>query len=403
MNPNETPYTLEIENLSVEFRTRNRTVYAVNGLDLKIKKGQTLGLVGETGAGKTTTGLAILNLIQSPPGVITGGSIALNGEYVLRTVEPNAEEPSEQAESTPGEAAGETPAAAPDETAAASGEAADDAASKKNRTWKWWKKKPTEPYVEVCMSEKELQAMRGKTVSMIFQDPMTSLNPVLSVERQIAEVIEKHEDLGREAAVQKAREMLELVGIPSERGREYPHQFSGGMKQRVVIAMALACNPDLLIADEPTTALDVTIQAQVLDMMKKLREQNGTSMLMITHDLGIVAEVCDCVSVIYAGHIVEHGTLEDVFDHTLHPYTRGLFNSLPNMADRKARLRPIPGLMPDPSILPEGCAFADRCEYATERCFHEKPEVLHRTEEHIVACHLYNEENIQKGGVLRDE
>ena len=170
-----------------------------------------------------------------------------------------------------------------------------------------------------------------------------------------------------------------------------------------MIAMALASRPDLLIADEPTTALDVTIQAQVLDMMKKLREQNGTSMLMITHDLGIVAEVCDCVSVIYAGRVVEHGTLEDVFDHTLHPYTKGLFNSLPNMKDRKARLQPIPGLMPDPSRLPEGCAFADRCRYATDRCFHERPEVLHRTEEHTVACHLYTPENIQKGGVLDHE
>lgn len=337
MNPNETPYTLEIEDLSVEFRTRNRTVYAVNGLDLKIKKGQTLGLVGETGAGKTTTGLAILNLIQSPPGVITGGKIMVDGKSVLD------------------------------------------------------------------MNERQLQAMRGKTVSMIFQDPMTALNPVLTVERQISEVVEKHEKLSRSQALEKAREMLELVGIPSERGKEYPHQFSGGMKQRVIIAIALACNPELLIADEPTTALDVTIQAQVLDLMKHLREKNGTSMLMITHDLGIVAEVCDCVSVVYAGRVVEHGTLEDIFDHTLHPYTKGLFNSLPNMEDRGTRLKPIPGLMPDPSRLPKGCAFADRCEYATDRCFQERPAVIHRTEEHLVACHLYNEDTIQKGGILHNE
>ncbi len=337
MNPNETPYTLEIEDLSVEFRTRNRTVYAVNGLDLKIKKGQTLGLVGETGAGKTTTGLAILNLIQSPPGVITGGKIMVDGKSVLD------------------------------------------------------------------MNERQLQAMRGKTVSMIFQDPMTALNPVLTVERQISEVVEKHEKLSRSQALEKAREMLELVGIPSERSKEYPHQFSGGMKQRVIIAIALACNPELLIADEPTTALDVTIQAQVLDLMKHLREKNGTSMLMITHDLGIVAEVCDCVSVVYAGRVVEHGTLEDIFDHTLHPYTKGLFNSLPNMEDRGTRLKPIPGLMPDPSRLPKGCAFADRCEYATDRCFQERPAVIHRTEEHLVACHLYNEDTIQKGGILHNE
>ena len=280
MERKETGYALEIKNLSVEFRTRERTVYAVNGLDLKIKKGQTLGLVGETGAGKTTTALAILNLVQTPPGVITSGSIHLNGECVLQ--------------------------AAPD--AAKTGPK-----HKKQRLQKG-------------MNERELQSMRGRAASMIFQDPMTSLNPVLTVERQIAEVLEKHEGLKKDQALARAREMLELVGIPGDRGREYPHQFSGGMKQRVVIAMALICNPELLIADEPTTALDVTIQAQVLDMMQKLKRQNGTSMLMITHDLGIVAEVCDCVSVIYAGRIVEHGTLEDVFDHTLHPYTAGLFN-----------------------------------------------------------------------------
>ena len=254
MERKETGYALEIKNLSVEFRTRERTVYAVNGLDLKIKKGQTLGLVGETGAGKTTTALAILNLVQTPPGVITSGSIHLNGECVLQ--------------------------AAPD--AAKTGPK-----HKKQRLQKG-------------MNERELQSMRGRAASMIFQDPMTSLNPVLTVERQIAEVLEKHEGLKKDQALARAREMLELVGIPGDRGREYPHQFSGGMKQRVVIAMALICNPELLIADEPTTALDVTIQAQVLDMMQKLKRQNGTSMLMITHDLGIVAEVCDCVSVIYA-------------------------------------------------------------------------------------------------------
>ena len=391
MQENQTPYTLKIENLSVEFRTRDRTVYAVNGLDLKIRKGETLGLVGETGAGKTTTGLAILNLIQSPPGVVTHGSITVNGDCVLRIAEPEPEV-SDEIQPEP-----ETTAAEPSDTADAAAETPASSRHKKDH------RKVPKPVIAEAMTEKELQAMRGKTVSMIFQDPMTSLNPVLTVEQQISEVIEKHEKLNRNDALEKARNMLKLVGIPGERGKEYPHQFSGGMKQRVVIAMALACNPDLLIADEPTTALDVTIQAQVLDMMKKLREQNGTSMLMITHDLGIVAEVCDCVSVIYAGRVVEHGTLEDVFDHTLHPYTRGLFNSLPNMQDRKARLQPIPGLMPDPSRLPEGCAFADRCRYASDRCFRERPEVLHRTEEHMVACHLYNPENIQKGGVLDNE
>lgn len=371
-NKSSSANALEIENLSVEFRTDDRTVYAVNGLNLTIRKGQTLGLVGETGAGKTTTGLAVLDLIQSPPGVVTSGRITVNGNDVIRV----EEEPTEE------------DAGAADKAPAAKGRKG-KAADKNKKT--------------IRMPAKELQKMRGKTVSMIFQDPMTSLNPVLTVEEQIAEVIEYHEHLGHKESIEKARGMLEMVGIPSERGSEYPHQFSGGMKQRVVIAMALACDPDLLIADEPTTALDVTIQAQVLDMMRRLREQNNTSMLMITHDLGIVAEVCDCVSIVYAGSVVEHGTLEDVFDHTLHPYTQGLFNSLPNMEDRSIRLKPIRGLMPDPSNLPEGCAFCDRCDYATERCFHEKPQSVHRNEEHYVVCHLYNEENIQKGGALRNE
>lgn len=234
---------------------------------------------------------------------------------------------------------------------------------------------------------------------MIFQDPMTSLNPVMTVEEQIAEVIEIHNE-GGDKPLEKAREMLEMVGIPGERGREYPHQFSGGMKQRVVIAMALACNPMLLIADEPTTALDVTIQAQVLEMMRKLKEVQNTSMLMITHDLGVVAETCDKVSVIYAGRVVEHGTLEDVFENTLHPYTEGLFNSLPNLDDRKAKLKPIKGLMPDPSNLPAGCVFCPRCNYACEICAEEKPKRLYRNATHYVECHLYNEKNILEGGVI---
>ena len=185
--------------------------------------------------------------------------------------------------------------------------------------------------------------------------------------------------------------MLELVGIPASRKDDYPHQFSGGMKQRVVIAMALACNPSLLIADEPTTALDVTVQAQVLEMIKELREKFGTSVLMITHDLGIIAEMCDEVSVMYAGSIVEHGSLEDIFDHTRHPYTQGLFNSLPNIKDRTARLKPIRGLMPDPSNLPMGCAFADRCDYASEKCRAMKPKKQWLTDSHFVACHLYED------------
>ena len=326
--------TVEINNLSVEFRTDNGVVKAVNNLDLEIGRGKTLGLVGETGAGKTTTGLSLLRLIPNPPGVITGGSIKLDGKDIL------------------------------------------------------------------AMSEKELQSYRGKFVAMIFQDPMTSLNPVITVEEQIAEVVELHEEGSHQDAVNKAREMLELVGIPGSRGNEYPHQFSGGMKQRVVIAMALACNPELLIADEPTTALDVTIQAQVLEMMRGLRDKYQTSMLMITHDLGIVAEICDEVSIMYAGHVVEHGNLVDVFENTRHPYTEGLFTSLPNIEDRQARLKPIKGLMPDPTNLPSGCAFSDRCDYAMDICKTQKPSRVWRNETHYVECHLYNEKNVKEGKVI---
>ena len=230
---------------------------------------------------------------------------------------------------------------------------------------------------------------------MIFQDPMTSLNPVFTVGEQIAESIEIHENVTKEEAWEKACEMLELVGIPRSRGNEYPHQFSGGMKQRVVIAIALACNPKLLLADEPTTALDVTIQAQVLDLMRKLREEYKMSMVMITHDLGIVAEVCDEVAVMYAGRIVERGTLREVFKNTKHPYTEGLFNSLPNPRDRKAELIPIPGLMPDPANLPEGCAFADRCAYATEACRKGQPTLHQFSETHSVLCSAYDNEGFQ--------
>ena len=326
---------VEIKDLVVEFRTDDAVVQAVNGLDLEIEKGKTLGLVGETGAGKTTTGLSILRLIPDPPGKIVSGTVKLNGEDIF------------------------------------------------------------------AKTEKEMEKVRGNQVSMIFQDPMTSLDPVMTVEDQIAEVVELHENVNHAKAVERAKEMLELVGIPGERGTEYPHQFSGGMKQRVVIAIALACSPGLLIADEPTTALDVTIQAQVLEMMKNLREQYNTSMLMITHDLGIVAEICDTVSIIYAGRIVEHGTLEDVFDYTRHPYTEGLFNSLPDLDHREQRLKPIKGLMPDPSNLPAGCAFCPRCDYAMEICKTQKPKRVYRNEEHYVECHLYNEENIKEGMLNR--
>lgn len=332
---NKKDLAVEIKDLVVEFRTDYGTVHALNGMELEIERGKTLGLVGETGAGKTTTGLSLLRLIPDPPGIIKSGTIKLNGKEILP------------------------------------------------------------------MSEKEMQSIRGKTVAMIFQDPMTSLDPVMTVEDQIAEVIKLHEEGSHQDFINRAREMLELVGIPGSRGVEYPHQFSGGMKQRVVIAMALACNPELLIADEPTTALDVTIQAQVLEMMKELREKYNTSMLMITHDLGIVAEICDKVSIIYAGHVIEHGNLNDIFKNTRHPYTEGLFNSLPNLQDRQAELKPIKGLMPDPSDLPQGCAFCPRCDYAMDICKTQKPPRTYRNETHYVECHLYNKDNIQEGKVNR--
>lgn len=322
---------IAIQDLVVEYRTDYGVVQAINHLDLELEKGKTLVLVGETGAGKTTAGLAILRLIPSPPGVIVGGSIKVNGDEYL------------------------------------------------------------------SKSEKEMEAIRGKAVSMIFQDPMTALNPVFRVEEQIAESLIYHENLDKKDALEKARDMLEAVGIPRERGKEYPHQFSGGMKQRVVIAIALACSPSILIADEPTTALDVTIQAQVLEMMKSLKEKYQTSMLLITHDLGVVAEICDDVSVIYAGTVVEHGSLEDVFNHPRHPYTEGLFNSLPDMENPDAKLKPIKGLMPDPSNLPAGCAFCPRCEYAMPVCETEKPSKSYRCGEHYVLCHLYRDGGAAEG------
>ena len=325
MSEMEKNLVLDIDHLTVHYVLEDETVEAVNDISLKIPEGRTIGLVGETGAGKTTTALAILNLVPDPPGVIKAGSIHVCGQDMLNA----------------------TPA--------------------------------------------QLEKIRGKDVAMIFQDPMTSLNPVFTVGDQIAEAIELHEDVTKAQAYEKAKEMLELVGIPGNRAGEYPHQFSGGMKQRVVIAIALACNPKLLIADEPTTALDVTIQAQVLDLMRELRNKYGTAMIMITHDLGIVAEVCDEVAVMYAGRIIEQGTLVDVFNHTKHPYTEGLFNSLPNINDRQARLKPIDGLMPDPTNLPKGCAFAPRCPYACPACEEALPEVKQFGATHTVMCTRYNE------------
>ena len=326
-NMNNDNLALDIQNLTIHYEVDGDVVEAVNDVTLQLEHGKTLGLVGETGAGKTSTALAILKMIPDPPGIIKSGSIKVCGHDIMSA------------------------------------------------------------------SKKELHDIRGNDVSMIFQDPMTSLNPVFTVGEQIAESILLHEPgISKKDAFERAMQMLETVGIPRERAFEYPHQFSGGMKQRVVIAIALACNPQLLLADEPTTALDVTIQAQVLDLMRKLREEYQMSMVMITHDLGIVAEVCDEVAVMYAGRIVERGTLREVFKNTKHPYTEGLFNSLPNPRDRKAALIPIPGLMPDPANLPEGCAFAERCSYATDACRCGQPSMHQFSETHSVLCTAYDNE-----------
>lgn len=317
-------YVLEVEDLTVYYEMEKETVKAVNGISFKLEKGKTLGLVGETGSGKTTTALSLLHLIPDPPGVIKSGKIMVCG-HDMRKIKPS-----------------------------------------------------------------QLTKVRGKDISMIFQDPMTSLDPVFPVVDQIMESIILHEEVTKQEAYEKAVQMLELVGIPEERAHEYPHQFSGGMKQRVVIAIALACNPHILIADEPTTALDVTIQAQVLELMKELRNKYQTSMIMITHDLGIIAEVCDEVAVVYAGSIVEKGSIRDVFKHTRHPYTEGLFNSIPDINNRKSELKPIPGLMPDPTDLPKGCPFAPRCVYATAECSKKKP-TMHQEGDHVYFCSAYDD------------
>ena len=323
---NNTENLLEIQDLSVEFRTDDGVVKAVNHMNLQLQRGKTLGLVGETGAGKTTTALSILRLIPDPPGVITGGSIRLGDTDIL--------------------AAG----------------------------------------------KREMEKLRGSQVSMIFQDPMTSLNPTQTVGDQILEVLNLHfPEMTREEKNKRVDEMMTLVGIPPQRKKSFPHEFSGGMKQRVVIAMALVAEPELLLADEPTTALDVTIQAQILELMKQLREKFNTSVMLITHDLGVVAQFCDSVSVVYAGRVVEYGPVEIVFQRKEnHPYTAGLFNCIPNLHDDQPRLHPIAGHMADPRVEYKGCCFADRCEYATERCRTEAPS-MHVCGEHGILCHRYAE------------
>lgn len=315
---------IDIEDLWIEYVSDEEVVKAVNGISLSLEKGENLGLVGETGAGKTTTALGILGLLPQNTGRVKAGKILFDGHDLLNK------------------------------------------------------------------SESELRLYRGSRISMIFQDPMTSLNPVIVVGEQIAEVLEIHNHSGmtKEEISKRVDQVLELVGIPSKRKNEYPHQFSGGMKQRVVIAIALACEPELLIADEPTTALDVTIQAQVLDMMEDLRVKINTSMILITHDLGVVAQTCDKVAIMYAGEIIECGTAEDIFEsQSRHPYTEGLFGSIPDLYKESKRLSPIAGLMPEPTNLPAGCKFHPRCPKCIELCKTEEPKVS-TYGSHMIRCHL---------------
>lgn len=312
---------VEIKDLIVHYETDDGVVEAVNNVSLNIQKGEVLGLVGETGAGKTTIALSIMNLLPKPPAHVISGEIYLEGKDLMKK------------------------------------------------------------------GKKELHKIRGQKISMVFQDPMTALNPVQTVGAQIAEVIQLHNSKMAPSEIKEhAVKMLETVGIPGSRYNDYPHQFSGGMKQRVIIAIALACEPELIIADEPTTALDVTIQAQVLELMKQLQKNFGTAMLLITHDFGVVADICNRCAVIYAGEIVESGTVEHIFDRPMHPYTIGLFDSLPSMDKDVERLKPIRGNVADPTELPPYCSFYDRCDYCTKECKGQNPTLKEVEPGHFVKC-----------------
>lgn len=322
----ENTTVLEVKNLHVHFVTGDAVARAVNGIDFEVKEGEALGLVGETGAGKTTTALSIMQLIPDPPGIITAGEIYFEGKNVIFN------------------------------------------------------------------TDRENQAMRGNGIAMIFQDPMTALNPVMTVGDQLAEAVLAHEKLSKAGAKKRAIELLEIVGVKRDRYDDYPHQFSGGQKQRVVIAMSLLCNPKLLIADEPTTALDVTIQAQVLEIINDLRRKYKMAMILITHDLGVVAETCDNVAIMYAGQIVEEGTVREVYLHPKHPYTRGLFDSIPKLDDDAAELIPIDGAVSNAADLPEGCYFHPRCRYCRDICTKQQPPKQGKG--HTFMCHfdLFGEE-----------
>lgn len=319
---------LEVKNLKTYFYTEDGIVQAIDGVDFYIKPGETLGVVGESGCGKSVTSLSILRLIQTPPGkILEGSEIYLEGQNLLE------------------------------------------------------------------LSEKEMRQIRGNKISMIFQEPMTSLNPVFKIGNQISEVLVLHQGMNNEQARQKSIDMLKLVGIsrPEKVVDEYPHSLSGGMRQRVMIAMALACNPQLLIADEPTTALDVTIQAQILELMKKLKTDLNASVMLITHNLGVVAETCQRIIVMYAGKIVEEGDVYSIFEEPKHPYTQGLLKSIPNIEVKQTKLDSIPGMVPNPLNMPKGCRFEPRCERALEICKTKVPDLTNLGVERNVRCFLYSQ------------
>ena len=314
---------LDIKNLSTHFNTSAGTIKAVNDVSFKLREGETLGLVGESGCGKSVTALSIMRLVPSPPGRIVSGDVIFQGKNLLE------------------------------------------------------------------ISEEEMQNVRGRDIGMIFQEPMTSLNPVLSIGRQLREPLELHLGMTKQQSLSRSSELLELVGIPdpATRLKTFPHQTSGGQRQRIMIAMALSCEPKLLIADEATTALDVTIQAQILEIIKELTDRLGTSVIIITHNLGVVARYADSVNVMYAGKLRESGSLDQVYKESKHPYTVGLLNSVPTLdLDADVRLQPIRGEIPNLTDLPEGCAFIDRCDYATQKCEESEPELEEVADEHFGAC-----------------
>jgi len=328
-NMNSSEVILEIKDLCVEFQTVEGTVKAVNNLEYTLHKGEKLGIVGESGSGKSVSSLGIMQLIPNPPGKITQGNILYKNEDLVQK------------------------------------------------------------------SEKEMQKIRGNEISMIFQEPMTSLNPIIKCGKQIAETLRLHRNLDKKTAMNEAIKMMKAVGIANAEARahEYPHQMSGGMRQRVMIAMALACQPHILIADEPTTALDVTIQAQILDLIRDMNERMGTSVLFITHDLGVVHELCDTVIVMYTGRIVEKASVKDLFENPLHPYSIGLLNAIPKITKERDPLATIEGVVPNPTEKIEGCSFWPRCPQVTEKCKKDAPPMVQVSESREVRCWQYAEEN----------